>query len=183
MQPALATAVSVRAASIEDAGAIAKVQVDAWRAAYAGIVADGTLSAASYNATARKQLLLLADKARFVFVAVDSGIGVVGFATGGASRCPVAGCDGEIHGLYVHPTRHGRGIGKLLAATTARSLEDHGFSRVMVWVLSENHRARGFYERTGGARIGQREIGINGQRLRETCYGWDSATLAKLPLA
>ena len=175
---AIGAAVSVRRASIEDACAIARVHVDTWRAAYAGIVADSTLSALTYAASTQRQLGILGDNGRLVFVAVDAGIGVVGFAMGGPARGAVADCDGELYGLYVHPTHQGRGIGRRLVATMAKALADGGFSRVLVWALSENP-ARAFYEKLGGAVLEQKDIDIKGQTLRHISYGWDVSSLVK----
>jgi ribosomal protein S18 acetylase RimI-like enzyme len=102
-------AIIIRRASADDADAIARVHVDTWRSAYAGIIADRTLAGMSYNASARRQLDLLGDSARFAFVAADSEFGIAGFSMGGPSRDPVADCDGELYGLYVHPDHPGPG--------------------------------------------------------------------------
>jgi hypothetical protein len=42
---------------------------------------------------------------------------------------------------------------------------------MLVWVLAENY-ARGFYERLGGALVGEQEITLGGVALREVAYGW-----------
>ena len=85
----------------------------------------------------------------------------------------------EIAALYVAPNRHGRGIGRRLLTAAAGELLDRGFRALQIGVLAANLPARGFYEATGGTRIGEREFDEEGESLLEVVYGWpDISTLA-----
>ncbi|SOR84425.1 putative acetyltransferase [Streptomyces chartreusis NRRL 3882] len=54
---------------------------------------------------------------------------------------------GEFYALYVQPSLIGSGIGRtLLEAVHAHA---DGFSLMLLWVLTDNTRARHFYERAG----------------------------------
>ena len=44
---------------------------------------------------------------------------------------------------------------------------------MLVWVLKKNPQGRGFYERLGGVRLGEREITLGGTKLWEVAYGFD----------
>ena len=76
--------IAIRAARMEDAGAIAHVHVESWRTTYTGIVPDAYL--AGLDETLRTQLWRewLAGET-LVFVAEWNGR-VVGFANGGKNR-------------------------------------------------------------------------------------------------
>ncbi len=74
---------------------------------------------------------------------------VVGFATVGPSRKEDPSGWGELYALYVDPDEWRRGIGTALLDAANRRLTDGGFRRACLWVLSNNVRARRFYERQG----------------------------------
>src|SRR5262249_45411077 len=56
---------------------------------------------------------------------------------------------GEVVGLYVSPTWFGQGIGTRLCRRAFTLLGEHGFQTVVLWVLTDNKQARGFYQRLG----------------------------------
>lgn len=43
----------------------------------------------------------------------------------------------------------GKGYGRLLLNKCIEELKQCGFSKVLLWVLEDNHRARKFYEKNG----------------------------------
>ena len=43
---------------------------------------------------------------------------------------------------------------------------------MLVWVLKDNHPARGFYEALGGRYLREKTIEIGGTTLAEVAYGW-----------
>ena len=89
----------IRAATEDDAPAIGRVQVETWRAAYRGIVADATLAGLSATERAREWRDLLADRngARFIFVAHDATDALGGFATAGPERSGDPNYRGELY--------------------------------------------------------------------------------------
>lgn len=56
---------------------------------------------------------------------------------------------GQIRSIHVHPRCHGRGWGRRLLAAAQERLISAGRRQVSLWVVTDNHRARGFYERLG----------------------------------
>lgn len=164
----------IRQAVPSDAKAIAKIQVDTWRATYAGIVADSTLAAMSYDDREQKNLSILQGNTCFSFVSVTiEDNDVMGFSMGGRIRDAIAGYDGELYALYVTPLYHGQGIGKRLMIKTIHDLSEKGMEHVVTWVLSENP-SRAFYEKMGGVLLTEKEIDINGQKLKEVAYGFST---------
>ena len=156
----------IRQAAFEDAAAIAAVQVASWHAAYAGILPQEHIERRTVEVRAAQWNGRLQAGEEEVFVAC------VGFATGLASSEPVDGFDGEIGAIYVLPEAQGRGIGKQLLRTVAAALRAKGFRAAWLRVLSENHPARGFYEKCGAEVVCETEEDIDGFIYREHFYGW-----------
>ena len=167
------------------AGDIAKVYVDTWRAAYAGLLPDKVLLGMSYERQAGDWSWVIRNRAESqpIIVATEIGHGVVGFVSYGRSRAadrPAVGpCAerqggprvGEVFTLYVLPEFQDRGIGRQLLLAAFTSLRDRGFERALLWVLRANN-ARFFYERLGGLRISERRERLWGCHVDETAYGW-----------
>lgn len=66
--------------------------------------------------------------------------------------------DGVLQTLYVMPECWGRGIGNTLHDLALDRLRERDVSEAHLWTLTENHRARAFYEKrgwilTGGTRV------------------------------
>ena len=138
----------VRPAVLQDARAIAAVQVATWRVAYAGLLPDDLLDGLDVDERAerwRGRLAALPDGV-FVFV-VELDAEVRGFVSGGPSRDGGAG--GEVYAIYVDPGFQGRGAGRQLLQAAVDCLTGAGFTEARLWVLADNHPARGFYESRG----------------------------------
>ncbi len=57
---------------------------------------------------------------------------------------------GEVYGMYLYETHQGKGWGKKLLQEAFQRFRAFGFGQARAWVLREG-RARGFYEKAGGA--------------------------------
>ena len=64
---------------------------------------------------------------------------------------------GQIHRLYVHPTRQRTGIGRLLLTASVDRLRQCGAHIATLWVLETDQRARAFYKRLGWKPDGTRK--------------------------
>ena len=162
---------NIRTATIEDAGAIARVHVQSWRTTYSGIVPEETL--AQLNEEQRElawREWLAQDVA--VFVAEYDGE-IAGFASAGPIREPVAGFDAELYAIYLLERAQGRGIGTALLRRSSAALLAQGCNSMVAWVLSGN-RSTAFYERWGAGRVGSKEIERAGVSLPVIAYGWPS---------
>ena len=161
--------VSIRAATVDDAIAIARVHVESWRTTYAGIVPDEYLAGLDEIFRVKLWREWLGCGA-VVLVAERKGE-VVGFVHAGAIREAVESADAEIYSLYLLREAQGRGIGHGLLRVVAAVLAKQGFTSVALWVLERN-RSRGFYESCGGRLAASRVIEIGGARLMGVAYWW-----------
>lgn len=169
--------VTIRSASVDDAGAIAHVHVESWRTTYVGIVPDAYL--AGLDETLRVKLWrewLGGETA--VLVAEQAGR-VVGFAHAGKNRVSVETCDAELYSIYLLREAQGKGIGSALLKNVAEALQEQGFRSMAVWVLERNP-SRHFYEKSGARMATSQVIEIGGARLMEIAYWWaDLQSLAR----
>ncbi len=163
-----------------DAEDLARVHVASWRETYRGLLSDAFLARMSEPGFARRFGRDLANPKTGVTLAAADRYGLVGYAQGGPSRRRVKG-EAEIATLYVLRQAQGRGLGAQLMREMARALAAQGATSLLISVLRDNIRARGFYEHLGGApEAARREPGPGGQLLYEVAYTWpDIAALAE----
>jgi L-amino acid N-acyltransferase YncA len=163
----------IRQADVDDAAAIARVHVDAWRTTYVGIVPDEYLAGLTYEPREQMWRESLADRARaeFTLVAENDQRAIVGFATGGPEREGNAVYRGELRAIYLLADSRRIGLGRRLVAGVAKGLIEAGFDSMLVWVLDDNPSRR-FYEALRGKFVAEKVIEIGGARLIEVAYGW-----------
>ncbi len=138
----------IRRARVDDAAALAGVNVRGWLFAYADIVDVRTMLDAGGDIEARWRELL-AQAGEHVWVAEPDGA-VTGFVSVGRSRDDEAPADvGELRAIYLEPEAVGTGLGRALLARGETSLGELGFAEATLWVFEANARARRFYERNG----------------------------------
>lgn len=139
----------VRAATADDAAAVANVHVRSWQVAYRGLVPDAYLE--GLRAEDRMARYTLGDSdpnLPSTLVAVSDGA-VCGFATTGPSRVTDASGAGEVLALYVDPPAWGLGVGRRLLAEARAHLGRRGYGAAVLWVLVGNERAQRFYRADG----------------------------------
>jgi ribosomal protein S18 acetylase RimI-like enzyme len=174
----------IRRGTKADAGAIGRVHVETWQAAYAGLLPDSLLAAMSDVRQSAWWSRLLADpgEARGVFVADDEEMGVVGFGSCGPVRDPPEGLDGreirvgEVYTLYVEPDFQNQGLGRRLLDALFRQLRADGCDTAVLWMLADNP-SRFFYEGLGGERIGHRVDTMAGVDVEELAFAWRDLTV------
>ena len=165
-----------------DAEEMARVHVTSWRETYRGLLPDAFLARMSEPGFARRFRRALTNPGDAVTLAAADRYGLVGYAQGGASRRGVPG-EAEIATLYLVREAQGAGLGRRLMIETARALAAQGATSLMISVLRDNLRARGFYEHLGGEpEAARQEPGPGGRLLFEVAYRWsDIRALISLP--
>ena len=128
----------IRPATVDDAEAIARVHIEAWRQTYSELVEPGEFDKLSVERrTARWRSKLEEDSDTWVALAGDE---VIGFA-GARSHDGDAVRPRELEYIYVLAAHHGTGIGQALLD------EAIGDVPAFVFVARGNPRAIRFYER------------------------------------
>ena len=165
----------VRPATSADASAIASVQVLSWQHAYAGLIPDQYLGALQSSLSRREAFwceAIAAGRTHLSLACVNEQ--VIGFIAIGACRDEgaSAGETGEVTAFYLLPRYWRTGAGRALWAAGLRSLVEHRYRQAMLWVLSENARARRFYDQAGWSPEpdSERSLLIGGTSLLEIRY-------------
>jgi len=162
----------VRRATVEDAGGLARVQVESWRSTYRGIVPEAFLAEMTEAGQTERWRSRWRELGEHMFVAVDEDTGsVFGFACGGTIRVPVEGFDAELYAIYLLQEWQGQGVGLRLLGALTESLRAAGFVSLLAWVLEANP-SLGFYERFGAQQVMRKTIDIGGVDLPEVALGW-----------
>ena len=172
------SSITIRAATGADASAIAAVHVASWRETYAGLMPETMLKGLSVSDRTARWARILGQAERLegpgVLVAEHGG-DLVGFASSGSQRDPnliARDFTGEITAIYVLQDMQGRGAGRRLMAAIVEGLQRGGYDAASLWVLRENLRALRFYERLGGAIIGEKQDHRDAVTFTEIAYGW-----------
>jgi GNAT superfamily N-acetyltransferase len=137
----------IRPARAGEAEVVAGIQRDAAVAAFAHIFPPERYPF-PIDDVRQRWVDAFADPEVSVVIAEDDG-GAVG-----------AACyrDEWLDGLYVVRAFWGRGVGAELHDYVLDRLRERGSERCHLWVLEENHRARGFYERRGWQLNGETRV-------------------------
>jgi ribosomal protein S18 acetylase RimI-like enzyme len=162
--------ITIRAARVEDAGPIARLDVETWQATYAGILATPYLVGLTPARREAGWAGLLRREPRDVRVALAGGDMVIGFGSCGSSRGD-ADFTGEVFTLYVAPDWQNHGVGRRLLLALFERLAAQGYGSAVIWVLRENP-ARFFYQRLGGKEVRRKLLPFNGSHVAASGYGW-----------
>ena len=140
---ALPDDVVIRRGVPQDAEQMGRLHVDVWEDAYTGLVPQQILDERRDTVAER------VDRWRDIFgqerptwVAEDGGL-LVGFSGSGPARDNDVDIDLELYALYVRAACYGTGVGFALFEQAV------GDRACYLWVLANNERAIGFYERQG----------------------------------
>ncbi len=164
------TDMRIRVARLGDAAAVAKVYVETWRSAYAGLVPNKVLTGMS-EARQRRQWKAQIASGDTVMVADHPDRGVVGVGSCGVCRDWRFAGSGEIYTLYVTPDWQDQGHGRDLLTAMLRAMRSAGFDGAVLWVLAGNP-SRFFYEAMGGRQVASRSEKLWGTELPEFAYEW-----------
>ena len=169
----------IRDATLADAEAMARIQVDGWNRAYASFIPDQL--PASYDIEVRhaqwRERLAAPDPGTVHLLAAE-GDAVLAIASGGPPLRDEVIVEGDtdaytaqVYGLYVTPTRYGGGIGRRILGELATRFAHQGHQNLCLWAFELNPFRR-FYDRLGGQRVAQAEWRIADTIITEIAYGW-----------
>ncbi len=177
--------VKVRTATVDDAEAINRVNIETWQSSYRGIFPEEFLAKLPLTKrleSTRNFFINLPPKTT-AFVTEVPLVGVVGFSMGGATREKFQDFEGELYGLYVLKEYQRHGLGRLLLKATATYCEVSKFRKMFAWTLVASPYAA-FYRKLGAVECGKqmRKFGPHSREL--VAFGWSSISelLARLEI-
>ena len=132
-----ASAITIRAATAADAGAVARIWYDGWRDGHLGHVPDQLIAVRTWESFQARAT----DRVGDTTVALVDGA-VAGFVM-------VVG--DEVEQVYVSADHRGTGVAGRLLAEAEHLVAVGGHSSAWLAVVAGNARARQFYQRQGWA--------------------------------
>ena len=143
--------ITIRDATLTDAGEIAASHCASWRDAYSNVLDPEFLSGpieADRHAIWSERLET-PDPKRTILIGEGSDSAAVGFGCAYRDISPAWGS--WIDNLHVRPDLRGRGIGRHIIEAVARRIEADAATRGLhLWVFEANEAALRFYLRLGG---------------------------------
>lgn len=133
---------------VSDASIISSILAQSWKIAFKGSVPQVYLDELKEDHWVEFFTKGIADKTVTVQLAYKSEK-PVGCISYGKSRDPKVPEWGEVVTLYLLPDAFGKGYGKALLEVALTEMEKRGYESAYLWVLTENDRARKFYESQG----------------------------------
>jgi ribosomal protein S18 acetylase RimI-like enzyme len=162
--------IDIRRAQPEDAVALAEAHDEAWRTAYLGLIPGPELEKlvarrgpswwdAAIRRGSRIGLLIFGDE-------------IAGYANYGRNRAKSLAYGGEVYELYLRPEYQGLGFGRKLFAMAKRDLVQAGHTGLVVWALSDNDAAVGFYRALGGRTVARSTERFGTKVLDKVAFAW-----------
>jgi GNAT superfamily N-acetyltransferase len=152
----------IRAAKLQDAVGLARIQVHGWQAAYRGIFPDELLDGFTVEKRSQvfAQRLANPDYPSDREWLCERDGEIIGWLSWGPSRDDDTDPSvvAEVAAVYVHPSAWRMGVGALLLEHIHEHLTQLGtYRETTLWVLEKNPQARRFYERYGYQTDGARK--------------------------
>jgi len=163
----------IRAATCADAGAIARVHVQAWRETYRGLVPDAMLDALSVERNTGMWETIIGQREPTVTQVLEADDGIIGFGSAGNARDAKLDTSGEVTSIYLLDRVKRRGLGRALFGSLLGALAERGHRSAGLWVLVDNYGTRRFYEALGGRVGAERILPHRHGDLNEIAYVWD----------
>jgi ribosomal protein S18 acetylase RimI-like enzyme len=164
------TLIEFRRAKAGDASAIASTHDEAWRTAYQGIIPGPELDKLINRRGAHWWESAIRKGSRISILGF--GETVAGYANYGRNRARSLYYDGEIYELYLRPEFQGLGFGRKLFASVRRDLAHSGLQSMVVWALSDNAQAVGFYRSLGGKAVARSSERFGTRVLDKVAFAW-----------
>ncbi len=163
--------IRLREATPNDAATMATVHIEAWRAAYRGLVPDEFLAALDHERRAKRFRGFLETGERGTYIIEVDGV-PVGHLTIGPCRDDdlESRSVGEIWGIYLLPAFWRKGIGSEICRRAEAMLSTRGYELVVLWVFEGNGAACCFYEAMGYAADGTMKLIDAGAKLPVVRY-------------
>ena len=132
-----------------DANALAYIQTESWKAAFAGILDAEMLAKCTDidRATAMYQRLLDENKGNGYLLTVNEKTHCIAYWD--AARDPEFAGKAELICIHSLPDNWHKGFGSQMMDFVLDDIKKAGYSEVVLWVFRDNLRARAFYEAKG----------------------------------
>ena len=177
--------IEIRPASAADEPAVTQIRQETWLTAYAQsidpVIVERVTAPRGRGGAAIADPRVIVGYASYgpersvaSVASVGSGGSVGSGAKPGAlTAAGLAGETGELYTLYVAQAHWSTGVGRGLTDAALDGLRAAGYRRVVLWTLTENARARRFYDKAGFAPDGATNLLAGLGQVEELRYARD----------
>ena len=166
------TLIEIRRAKTSDSMSVAETHDEAWRTAYQGIIPGNELDKLISRRGPEWWESAIRKGSRITIL--QFGEQVAGYANYGRNRARSLFYDGEVYELYLRPEFQGLGFGRRLFSAARRDLAQSGLKSMVIWALSDNDHAVGFYRALGGRPVARSSERFGAKALDKVAFGWQS---------
>jgi GNAT superfamily N-acetyltransferase len=163
--------VKIRYATQDDAHVLGLVYSQSYQAAFRGIIPDKLLedvfSPEKREAGLLKEIME-GSPINAILYCEDKPAGILTY--GRAKDDDMEDSSIEILRIYLHPSYWGQNIGAELMNWGVKELRQRGYTRLILWVIEDNLRARKFYEKLGFVHDGETRTINVGKELKDLRY-------------
>lgn len=139
---------NIRLATLDDSKYCAEIHAESWNFAYSNIVPKEIIDEHNVRWPMIWNKMLANNIDSHYVITLDDNI--IGFFTIAIARDEdLKNSFYELVGLYLNPEYVGKGYGKQAMDWIKKEIKSRGYDNISLWVLEENNRARGFYEKSG----------------------------------
>ena len=139
----------IRPAVPEDAPVLARIQTEAWKAAFGGILSPEALAQATNPEEAQAMHAFVLEH-QLAHVSLQCIDGTPQGMTAWSENRDNLGCDtAELICIHSLPQFWGHGYGAHMIQHVLEEAKHAGYVRLVLWVFEGNERARRFYEKHG----------------------------------
>ena len=162
--------------SLENVEDYARVNAQAWKESYVGIIKDDFLSLINTEEEIQKLIEKLksnlSNKLERSFILKVDGK-AVGIVRVGKSRVDDYPDYGELYAIYLLDVAKKKGYGRVLFEKAKEELKKMGYTKMFNGCI-EGNTANDFYQHIGGKFIWQKKLSIpNGQIVNENIYNYE----------
>ena len=164
--------VAVRAATLDDARAVAEIHVRGWRWGYRGQIPEGILDELSVDRRESWWREVIEQHREHRLWVAERDDRILGFAATQPSEDEDATPEiAQIAAIYIEEDAAGTGVGRALTRHALADFRARGFRTAVWWVLETNVRTRRFLDRGGWRTDGATKTeDVRGFTLREVRY-------------
>lgn len=139
----------IRPAVVEDVAVLARIQTQAWNAAFCDILSPEALAQATNLEETQDmhQFVLEHQLAHVLLLSVDGS--PQGFCAWGGNRDNLGEDAAELICIHSFPQFWGTGCNSQMMQHVLEAARDAGYTQLILWVFVDNTRARRFYEKHG----------------------------------
>ena len=163
--------INIRYATMDDADSLGFIYSQSYQTAFRGIIPDNILddvfSFEKRSEGLRKELFE-GSPANVIMYKENKPVGILTY--GKSKDKDLEDLAVEILRIYILPSYWGQNIGAELMAWGVEELRQKGYSKISLWVIEENKRARKHYERMGFAHDGESRIINVGKEIKDLRY-------------